>query len=114
MGVFSRLPERVGELVQSFLPIPMFGNLKVGFTQYDFYFFLALIVFLVIAAVFLKKQSQSLVPQGRFVNACEYVVEYTKNTMVKDVLGPTWRKHFPFIATLFILILINNVIGIIP
>lgn len=114
MEVFEVLPEHVGELVQSFLSTPIVGNLNVGFTQYDFWFFVALILFVVISIVFVKKQSKSLVPQGHFVNGCEAIVEYTKKSMTQDVLGPTWRKHFPFIATLFLFILTNNIIGMIP
>ena len=34
--------------------------------------------------------------------------------MCKGLLGDTWRKHFPFIASLFLVVLANNIVGIIP
>ena len=114
MEVFNELPAHVNELVNSFLPTPVIGNSTYGLTQYMVSYFVALFILIVVAIVFLKKQSRSLVPQGRFVNGCESMIEYTRKSIVKDVLGPTWRKHFPFIATMFFFILINNVIGVIP
>lgn len=114
MSVFEELPGHVEELVTSFLSEPLVGNLDIGFTQYIFWLIVASIAFLLLAFGFVYKQSRSLAPKGHFVNAGEYIVEYTEQSMVKDVLGPTWRKHFPFIATLFFFILINNLIGMIP
>ena len=112
--VFNELPGHVNELVNSFLPTPVIGNSTYGLTQYMVSYLVALLILIVVSIVFLKKQSSSLVPQGRFVNGCEAMIEYTKKSIVKDVLGPTWRKHFPFIATMFFFILINNVLGVIP
>ena len=114
MGVFEQLPAAVDELVVSFLSKPIAGDLNVGFTQYMFWFFVAVVLFLVICFKFVKKQSESLVPKGHFVNGCEYAVEYVQKSMLKDVVGPTWRRHFPFIATLFFLLLCNNLIGMVP
>ena len=34
--------------------------------------------------------------------------------MGKAIVGKTWKKHFPFLATLFFFIFVNNVVGIIP
>ncbi len=114
MGVFNDLPNHVNELVGSFLPTTAIGSAPYGLTQYMVYYFLALLILIVVGVVFLKKQSSSLVPQGHFVNACEAAIEYTRKNIIKDVLGPTWKKHFPFIATMFFFILINNFIGVIP
>lgn len=114
MEIFDQLPDRVNELIKGFLSTPVVGDLNIGITQYDFWLFVAIAVLLVVMFTFVKKQQASLVPQGRFVNGVEFVVEYTQKTMVKDIVGPTWRKHFPFIATIFFFILVNNIIGIIP
>lgn len=114
LGIFNALPEMVNELVSSFLSTPIRGDLIFGYTQYTFWLFVAVVLLAVVFAVFVKKQSASLVPQGRFVNAVEFVVEYTRDNMVKAVVGKTWRTHFPFIATLFFFILVNNIVGIIP
>jgi F-type H+-transporting ATPase subunit a len=112
--LFDQLPDKVDELIDSFLSIPIVGDLNVGFTQYDFWLAVAIVVLLVLMFTFIKKQSRSLVPEGRFVNGMEFVVEYTRKNMVQDIVGPTWREHFPFIATVFFFVLVNNIIGVIP
>jgi len=109
------LSGEVDELVSSFTSTPIVGNLDtIGFTQYSFWFAVAVVLMLVLLFAFKKKQSASLVPQGRFVNAMEYLVEFVRDDMCKGLLGDTWRKHFPFIASLFLVVLANNIVGIIP
>ena len=58
-------------------------------------------------------KKQTLVPKGVFVNGVEYVVEYVENDVAKGVVGTDWRRHFPFLATIFFFILVNNFIGLI-
>jgi len=109
------LGDEVNELVSSFASTPIAGNLEtVGFTQYMFWFAVAVLLMLAVVFVFKAKQSASLVPQGRFVNAVEFVIEFVRDDMCKGILGDTWRRHFPFIATLFMVVLANNVVGVIP
>lgn len=114
MGEFEELPEHVNELVDSFIAEPVVGDLNVGVTQYTFYMFLAVAIIFVVFFVFKKKESASLVPQGRFVNAVEYIIEFARKDLVEDILHSTWRQHFPFIATVFFFILVNNMLGVIP
>ncbi len=53
-------------------------------------------------------------PKGFFVNGFEYIIEYVENDIGKGVVGENWKKHFPFLCSLFLFILINNMIGLIP
>ena len=109
------LGEEVNELVASFTSQPIVGNLDtLGFTQYSFWFALAVILLLVVLFVFRKKQAASLVPQGLFVNGVEYLIEFVRDDMCKGLLGDSWKRHFPFIATVFLVVLANNIVGIIP
>ena len=109
------LGEEVNELVASFTSQPIVGSLdSIGFTQYSFWFAVAVILMLVMLFVFKKKQAQSLVPQGAFVNGVEYVIEFVRDDMCKGLLGDSWKRHFPFIATVFLVVLANNIVGIIP
>ena len=109
------LGDEVNELVKSFTSQTIVGQLdSAGLTQYTFWFAVAIILLLVVLLVFKKKQSQSLVPQGAFVNGVEYVVEFVRDDMCKGLLGDTWKRHFPFIASIFMVILANNIVGIIP
>lgn len=114
MEEFERLPEAVNELVDSFIAEPVVGNTTFGITQYTFFMFAAIAVLVVVLFIFKKKQAASLVPQGRFVNGVEYIIEFARKDLVEDVLHSTWRQHFPFIATVFFFILINNLMGVIP
>lgn len=109
------LGEEMDELVESFSSTPIIGDLNVGLTQYTFWLLVATIALLVLVFVFKKKQvAGGLVPKGRFVNAVEFLVEYCRDDLCQGLLGDTWRKHFPFIASVFFFILVNNIIGVIP
>ena len=109
------LGDEVNELVSSFTSQPIFGSLdSVGFTQYSFWFAIALVLLLIVLFVFKKKQAKSLVPQGTFVNGVEYIVEFVRDDMCKGLLGDSWKRHFPFVATVFLVVLANNIVGVIP
>ena len=114
MNALSKLPEAMDELLDGFMSHAVVGNTTVGLTQYIFWMFVALALFVVAILAFKRKQAQSLVPHGFFVNGMEYVVEFVRDDMCKSILGDTWKKHFPFIAALFFFILFNNIVGIIP
>ena len=76
MNPLDSLGDEVNELVSSFASTPIAGNLEtVGFTQYMFWFAVAVLLMLAVVFVFKAKQSASLVPQGRFVNAVEFVID---------------------------------------
>ena len=114
MDVLAQLPAEMAELLESFSPHAMVGNTTFGFTNYIFYFLIAVTIFLIVCFQFKKKQAESLVPKGRFVNGVEYLIEYIRDDVCKAALGKTWRQHFPFLITIFMFILINNLIGLIP
>lgn len=114
MDVLAQLPAEMAELLESFLPHALVGNTTFGFTNYIFYFLIAAVIFLIVCFRFKKKQAESIVPQGRFVNGVEYLIEYIRDDVCKASLGETWRTHFPFLITMFMFILINNIIGLIP
>lgn len=104
----------MGEFVESFFSRPVVGNETVGLTQYFCWMLLAIVVMLVVIFVFKKKQSASLVPRGVFVNGCELAVDFVKNDICKSTLGDSWRRHFPFLATVFFFVLFGNLIGVLP
>ena len=114
MDALSKLPEEMDHLVNSFLSQAIVGDTTVGFTQYIFWMFVAIAFLCVVIFVFKKKQAASLAPKGLFVNGVEYVIEFARDDMCKSILGDTWKKHFPFIASLFFFILFNNIVGVIP
>jgi F-type H+-transporting ATPase subunit a len=44
----------------------------------------------------------------------EFFVDFTKEQIGYGVIGPTAKKHLPFLLTIFIFILVSNLFGIIP
>ncbi|WP_307739307.1 F0F1 ATP synthase subunit A [uncultured Parolsenella sp.] len=111
----SQLPDMVNELIGEFVSHPVAGNLQtLGISQYTFWMFVAIVILCIVLHVFVKKQSASLVPQGHFVNGVEFVIDYVRDNVLKGTVGDTWKKHFPFIATVFFFVLINDLLGLIP
>ncbi len=112
MDAFAKLPDAIAELVSEFSSTPVVGDLNAGLTQYSFWLLISAVVLLALIFTFVKKQS--LTPKGFFVNGVEWVIEYVEDDIAKGVVGTNWRTHFPFLATLFFFILINNFIGLVP
>ncbi len=69
--------------------------------------FLTTLAFFMIAA-----RKSSLVPKG-ISNLAEAGVEFVRDSMVTDTLGPKGIKYFPFIGTLFFFILFCNLWGLV-
>lgn len=113
MDAFSKLPAEINELVSSFTSTPIVGNLVHGVTQYTFWLVVSSIILMALMFIY-SRRITSLVPRGLFMNGVEWVVEFVKNDIIKSILGDSWKRHFPFLATLFFFILINNIVGIIP
>lgn len=114
-SLVSQLPGMVNELISEFISQPVAGNLSVlGISQYTFWMFVGIVILCVVMLIFTKKQSRQLVPHGVFVNGVEFIIEYVRDNVLKGTVGATWREHFPFIATVFFFVLINDLIGLIP
>lgn len=115
MGPLDKLSGEIDELLDGFMSQAVVGDVNgVGLTQYIFFMFIAIALLLIVIFVFKKKQSESLVPHGFFVNGVEYLIEFTRDDLCKSLLGDTWRKHFPFIAAVFLFVLFNNLLGLVP
>lgn len=57
-------------------------------------------------------RNRSLVP-GRWQSLVEIIYEFTAN-MIRDNVGKTGLQYFPFIFTLFIFVLVGNLLGMVP
>ncbi|MDO4596351.1 MAG: F0F1 ATP synthase subunit A [Coriobacteriaceae bacterium] len=112
MEAFDKLPGEINHMVSEFSSIPVVGDLMAGMTQYTFWLIVSSILLLVIMFAFVKRLS--LVPHGKFANGMEYVVEFIEKDVGKGILPQSWKKHFPFLASLFFFILVNNIVGVIP
>jgi len=61
--------------------------------------------------VFSMRQ-KALVP-GRWQNVGEILYEFISN-MVQDTIGREGRKYFPFVFSIFMIVLMGNLLGMIP
>jgi F-type H+-transporting ATPase subunit a len=66
---------------------------------------------LICGGYFLAKGVRLLPTKGQ--NFLEVVIDGLENFMV-DITGPEGRAFFPFIATIFLYILVSNLIGLVP
>jgi F-type H+-transporting ATPase subunit a len=90
--------------------VPLYGGPFV-LTNYMFWLliaFAATLAFFLIAA-----RKVAMVPKG-IANVAEAGVEFVRDSICIDVMGPEGKKYFPFVATAFFFILFNNLIGLIP
>jgi len=70
-------------------------------------------VVIVFLLVWLAGRRGKLVPSG-WQNLMESVFEFVRDNMVLEVMGREGLAYFPWIATLFLYILVANLIGLIP
>jgi F-type H+-transporting ATPase subunit a len=95
--------------IQPILSIQV-GGLDLSFTNSALW-----MVITALAATLLLTLSMSnraLVP-GRMQNIAEMLYELVAN-MLRDNVGPEGRRYFPFVFTLFIFILLGNLLGMVP
>ena len=108
------LNEAVPELQASFdsAYVIEFGNSGFGITQYMLYAILVWII--VFAIVMVVGKRLTLVPNNKFVNMVEMGYQMVRNNIGEGTIGHGYKKHVPFLATLFFFILTANFIGLIP
>lgn len=111
---FKKVSESMGELVDGFYPEAVAGNTTVGFTFYVFWLFAALTLMVVALFQYRKNIESHAVPHGTLANIVDYGMEFVANDISKNILGETWKEHFPFLATVFCVVLFGNYIGMLP
>jgi F-type H+-transporting ATPase subunit a len=96
--------------IKPLIPIGRIGGTELAFTNSALFMLiaLALILLLTLGAT----RSRALVP-GRFQSVAEVSYEFVLDTL-RSTAGPEGVKFFPLVFSLFMFILVLNVIGIIP
>lgn len=112
MDALTRLAEEVPHLQHSFDSTYLFGSGAFGLTQYTFWMIVCVILTLVVVLVTGKRLTT--VPNNKFVNMVEYGYEFVRKDIGEGTIGHGFKKHIPFLATLFFFILICNFVGLIP
>lgn len=96
-------------VIQNKIPLTI-GDVDVSFTNSSLWMVIALVtsvVFLTIAA-----SKKSMVP-GRLQTVGEMAYMFIAN-MVRNTIGSKGAQYFPFVFTLFIFVLMGNILGLIP
>ena len=107
----SPMTEKIGHLLHELSVLPLSEHAAFSLTNYMFWMLIALAMLLVFAVVASRKVK--LVPSG-VGNLFEAGVDFVRNGVCVDVMGPEGRKYFPFIGTMFFFVLFNNLLGNIP
>lgn len=104
--------EGLGEQVNVLLEELMVHRISgVPLTNYGFFLLFALVV--TITFFLYASRKVKMVPTG-VGNVVELGVEFVRDNIVMDVIGPKGKPYLPFILSIFFFILFNNLIGLIP
>ena len=73
-----------------------------------------IVMAIVVIAILVVGRKLTLIPKSKFLNMVEYGYEFVRNDMGKNSVGHGYKRHVPFLATLFFFILVANFVGLIP
>lgn len=113
MGPLEELPEHLTELQSDLMNSSIvFGNEQFGITNFILYMILVMV--LIVTTILVVGKKLQYIPNNKFSNIVEYGYEFVRNDMGKGSVGHGYKRHIPFLATLFFFILVANFIGLIP
>lgn len=95
--------------VHPILPLN-FGDMNISFTNASLW--MVIVVLTAIVVMFLGSRKRELVP-GRWQSFSEVMIQFISNTL-RETGGADAMRYFPMIFTLFIFVLLCNVLGMIP
>lgn len=115
------LTAAIGKLTHELSVLPLQGEAltpaksfaPAAFTLTNYTFWLIIAVVLVGLFFMIASRKVALVPRG-IANIAEAGVEFVRNSICIDVMGPEGAKFFPFIGTIFFFVLFNNLLGNVP
>lgn len=108
----NKFVEEARHLSETFDSHTVFSIGGWDISQYTLYMFFILV--LVLMVVLIGGRKLQLVPKNKFLNTVEYGYDFVNTSIGQDVIGEGFKKHIPFLCTLFFFILIANVVGLIP
>src|SRR5467141_2115333 len=96
--------------IKNFFPIVRIGGAEIAFTNSALFM---LISFAIIALLMIGATSARAMVPGRLQGVAEMSYEFVASTL-QSTAGPEGMKFFPLVFSLFMFILVLNLIGIIP
>ncbi len=99
--------------MDQFLVRPLFGGTETGiFTPTNVTLWMGLTVLVIIGLMVLAPRRRMLVP-GRMQSIAEVLYSFV-HKMVEDIAGREGLRYFPYILTIFLFVLVANVLGLLP
>ena len=95
--------------IKTLLPIKVAG-MDLSFTNSSLYMMLALLAATLL--MILPMRRKATIP-GRWQNLPEMLYEFV-NGIVRDTIGPGGMRFMPLVFTLFMLVLMGNLLGLVP
>lgn len=95
--------------IEPLIPLEI-GGVNVSFTNSSLFMMVAVVLATLLLTLSVK--GRALIP-GRWQSLAELLYEFVAN-MIRDNVGTEGRKYFPFIFTLFMFVLLGNLIGMVP
>lgn len=95
--------------IKRLIPLELFGY-DVSFTNASLFMVIALLLIPLFYLVAMNRRA--LVP-GRLQSTAELSYEFIAN-MVRDIVGEGGMKYFPWVFTIFMFILVLNLLGLVP
>ena len=95
--------------IKRIVPIEI-GNMDVSFTNSSA--FMVVTVIAISTFLFLGMRRNEMIP-GRWQSMAELLYIFIAN-LLKDTVGTQGRPYFPFIFTVFMFVLVGNLLGMIP
>ena len=111
----EELSSSLAHHMDEFLHALRSGSVVGPVTQYTIWTIIVIIVLL--AVVFYCKKHVEVVPSKShgFASMIEHLADWVRRDVAKGVIGEEdYRKHLPFLLSLFFFILIANLLGLIP
>ena len=86
------------------------GSLDLSYTNSSLFMTISLVLG---SAILILGMSRAAIVPGRLQNVAELMYEFVAN-LIRDTIGSEGRKYFPFVFSLFVFILLGNMLGMIP
>jgi F-type H+-transporting ATPase subunit a len=109
---FDRL---FGDKIEWTLPKFNIGSYEFHITKFMIVELVAAALMLVIFIPIARRARNGVLPKGRWWNAFESLLTFVRNEIARPTIGGRDAdRYVPFLWTLFIFILFNNLLGLIP
>lgn len=112
MDPLETIANEIPHLRSSFNSAFVVGSGSFGITQYLLWMFICF--FITLAVVLAASKRLTIIPTNKFANLIEFGYGFVRKDIAETVIGSGFRKHMPFLATLFVFILVCNLVGLIP